>query len=126
MMSATHTIPAILRFADCDAMGHVNSLRLAELMEDARLDFLAGIPQRESLEWRLVSMKVDFHKQPETGSRLVTNSIVTRVGNSSFDMQHEIMSGQTLIASGISFLVQVDPEKGISIALEDRQRSWLT
>ncbi|WP_313348333.1 thioesterase family protein [Paracoccus sp. (in: a-proteobacteria)] len=126
MMSVNHSKPAILRFADRDSMGHVNSLRLAELMEDARLDFLALIPQREDLEWRLVSMKVDFHTQPTTGSTLMTNSIVTRVGNSSFDMKHESMEEHTLIASGISYLVQVDPEKSISVELEDRQRSWLS
>ncbi|MCL4067895.1 hypothetical protein M3484_15070 [Pseudomonas sp. GX19020] len=126
MTAARHSREALLRFADRDAMGHVNSLKLAELIEDARLDFLAGIPQAPDVEWRLVSLRVDFHAQPVAARRLVTRSVVSRIGNSSFDMSHEIFEDDLLVASGLSVLVQVDPRKGVSSALLGAQKSCLT
>ena len=93
MSAPRHSREALLRFADRDAMGHVNSLKLAELIEDARLDFLAGIPQAPDVEWRLVSLRVDFHAR--SGAMEFARAAHAREPGRGYGMQGNFFPGWT-------------------------------
>lgn len=125
MSGKSHIRLALLRFADRDAMGHVNSLRLAELIEDARLDFLAAMPQPAGLEWRLVALNVNFLAQPTPDGAIETRSTITRIGSSSFEMSHEVVQGEMSVVTAVSVLVQADPQAGRGVAMDGAQRDFL-
>src|SRR5262245_26461457 len=81
---------ATLRFADLDALGHVNSLRLAELVEDGRMQVLNRVPKSEDSDFVLVSLQLDYKARATPGGTLQVVSWVEKIGSSSIRLKHVI------------------------------------
>lgn len=105
-------IPLRVRFADVDAMGHVNNAKFLTYFEEARVFYLKqveawdftkpGWSGQESLI--VASIKIDFVTPAYVGEDLVIGIKVSRVGNTSFDFEYQITSkqGARLVAKGLS------------------------
>lgn len=123
--AASHEVEAKLRFADYDALGHVNSLRLAELVEDARMRFLEDVPQLPAHEWRLVKLELEYHGQPCIDLGLITRTWINEIGNSSVQLCHSITQTTEDVITARSVIVQTAKSEPVAARLESVQRTYL-
>ncbi len=122
------TLP--VQWGEQDALGHVNNVTFFRWWESARIEYSLRIGLiRESEPANagtvLVSMKCDFREQltfPDTvhiGSRLV------RVGNSSFEVEHCLISDRqtTVCADAVSTMVYFDFATQKTCRIPDKVRA---
>ncbi len=99
------------RFADTDALGHINNTVFAVWFEGARLPvFKIFTPELNLQHWPLIvaSVKLDYHAQTHYGSDVELRSFISRIGSSSFDVYQEAWQNGIKTVSGTAVLVQFD------------------
>ncbi len=84
-------------WGDLDAFGHVNNLTYPRWAESARVDYLLKIDQFPELPPRgiapiLASMKCDYRRVVNHPDTILVGTRIPRIGNSSFQMHHLIVS----------------------------------
>jgi acyl-CoA thioester hydrolase len=105
--AGAHRTPVQMRFADTDALGHVNNGSFVLYAETARLQFLADLgTQVESLI--LAHLAIDFRRQVLFGVPLVVESWVERIGTSSVGILHAIRAGDVVAAEVRTVVVSFD------------------
>jgi acyl-CoA thioester hydrolase len=118
----THEVEVQVRFADTDAMRHVNNAKYLTYCEIARLrywtdvtgeDFALGAEGAESLI--LAEARITYRAQAFYGETVVVQTRATRIGSSSFTLEHRLTAGSTgeprrLVAVSDSVLVRFDYE----------------
>ena len=111
--SSVHTQE--VAFRDLDAFGHVNNAVYLTYLENARVTYMREVLGVESLDDLLVivaSVAIDFRSRASLGETLEVGSRVTRVGEKSFDLDHEIRGADgRLVAEAHTVLVAFDYEK---------------
>ena len=105
-----------VRFAETDALGHVNNTSYFIYLEEARMHFLKEIGQDMKMKnWSfiLASTKCDFLSQAYFDQVLKIDTSVFKVGTKSFQLEHAISCKQTgvPIAKGNAILVQFNFDK---------------
>lgn len=83
------------RWGDADALGHINNVMFIRYIESGRLDYferLCGIKLEPGIRqgFVLADLRVSFLKQVHHPSELVVATRVSRLGNSSFDVEASI------------------------------------
>ncbi|HST15006.1 MAG TPA: thioesterase family protein [Gaiellaceae bacterium] len=116
----TWTIAERVRFRDCDAMGHVNNAVFSTYLEQARIALLGGLDA-----FILARVEIDFRAELRAGEEIEVRSRCTRIGTKSFDLEHEIWTGDRKVADAKSVLVGYDYAVGASAPLTDDQRRRL-
>jgi acyl-CoA thioester hydrolase len=89
-----HRVDVQMRFADTDALGHVNNGSFIVYAETGRLEFLRvlGSAARSLI---LAHISADFRKQVLFGAKVEVETWVERVGTTSVTlMQHVIANGE--------------------------------
>ena len=79
------------RWKDIDSFGHVNNAVFLTYIEDARITFFYRwniIEMKKSLI--VASIKIDYLQQIDHPSDLIVGQKISRIGNSSFDIQSTI------------------------------------
>ena len=79
------------RWKDIDSFGHVNNAVFLTYIEDARITFFYRwniIEMKKSLI--VASIKIDYLQQIDHPSDLIIGQKISRIGNSSFDIQSTI------------------------------------
>jgi acyl-CoA thioester hydrolase len=115
-------------FRDLDAFGHVNNAVYLTYLENARVTYMREVLGVDSLSALLVivaGVKIDFRSRASLGELLEVGSRVTRVGDKSFDLDHEIRGPDgRMVAEAHTVLVAFDYEKdeAISIPADWRER----
>ena len=109
-----------VRFRDGDAMGHVNNDVFSTYLEQARIAML-----RELEPFILARVEIDFRAELRAGEEVEIRSRCSRVGRTSFDLEHELHSNGRLVAEAKSVLVGYDYAAGKSVPLTEAQRSLL-
>lgn len=102
-------------WGDHDAFGHVNNTVYLRWCETARVEYLRRIALWQEREGHglgpiVASIAVDYHRPVTYPDRVRVSARVTRIGNSSFQMDHLVVSdalGATA-ASVTSVLVVYD------------------
>lgn len=110
-----------VRFRDCDAMGHVNNAVYSTYLEQARIGILGGLEP-----FILARVEIDFRAELRAGEEVEVRSRCSRVGTKSFELEHQIWSGERLVADAKSVLVGYDYEAGTSIPLTENHRRRLS
>jgi len=107
------TLP--LLWGDMDALGHVNNTVYLRWCETARVDYLmrVGLWQMLSAERVgpiMASVSCDYEQPLNYPDTVHVGARVTRIGNSSFRMEHRIVSHAlgVVAATGDSTLVVLD------------------
>jgi acyl-CoA thioester hydrolase len=103
----THLVDIQLRFADTDALGHVNNGSYVVYAETGRLEFLKtfGSAVRSLI---LAHLAVDFRKQVVYGQSVSVETWVTRVGTTSVTLAQVIRADGELAAEVHSVVVCFD------------------
>lgn len=118
-----------LRFADLDALGHVNSLRLAELVESTRMGILAKVPACDPAEFVLKALHLEYMAPAKQGSALEVLTRVSSVGRTSIRLDHIIRSADPsdsyVVLEAQSVVVHVDMASRTPKILDLNQRNSL-
>jgi acyl-CoA thioester hydrolase len=118
-------------WGDLDAFGHVNNVTYLRWAETARVDYLVRIAQFPELPPKdiapiLASIKCDYRRVLQHPDTALVGTRVARIGNSSFQMLHRIVSQQMgeIAAEVDSTLVLLDyrTHEPVRIPEETRRR----
>lgn len=96
-----------MRFADTDALGHVNNGSFVVYAETGRLEFLQvlGSSVRSLI---LAHLAIDFRRQVLFGESLDVETWVERVGTTSVTLRQVIHAGEAVAAEVRSVVVAFD------------------
>lgn len=102
-----HRVEVQMRFADTDALGHVNNGSFIVYAETGRLEFLRilGSAARSLI---LAHLSIDFRRQIHFGEAIVVETWVERVGTTSVTLGQTILADGELAAAVRSVVVSFD------------------
>ncbi|MGJ3237331.1 MAG: acyl-CoA thioesterase [Anaerolineae bacterium] len=123
-----------VRFADMDAMGHLNNAKYLTYCEQARIEYMRDVcawqnhdPQGQGMI--LARTEIDYRQPITLADRVVVHLRVIRLGNKSFEMAYLITRQHGDDAPAISAEVKsvqvcydYATEQTISIPVEWRER----
>lgn len=117
-----HRTSIQLRFADVDAMGHVNNARYAEFLEVARMDMSQSLGiQGDDDRSMLARLELDYVREIRLGQTVFIESLVERVGRSSWTVAARFVADNVPCAFARSVQVRVNAAH-IPEALPERFR----
>ncbi|MEO2075554.1 MAG: thioesterase family protein [Bacillus sp. (in: firmicutes)] len=119
-----HQIMVSVRFGETDALGHINNTSYFIYLEEARIRFIESLGYKMDVgNWNfiLASTKCDFINQGYFDQSLLIRTFVSKIGNKSFQLEHDIICSKTnqLIAKGNAIMVYFDFENQKSEHLPD-------
>lgn len=127
-----HITPIQIRFADMDAMGHVNNANFLTYIEVARIrysnDVLGTDIDFSKRGFILAKATIDFILPVEPGDEVQVATRCSRIGNKSFDLEYEITrvnrEPHVVVAKAHSVQVGYDyyEKKSITISNEWKKR----
>ena len=117
-------------WGDQDSFGHVNNLAYLRWCETARIDYLLRVGMFPELPPRgvgpiLVNVSCNYRRQLKYPDTVAVGSRVTSIGNSSFRMEHQIVSRNSgaIVAESDSVLVTVDYSTGNPVRVPEEVRA---
>lgn len=117
------------RFADTDALGHINNTRIPEWFEGGRTPiFRLFTPDLDVRQWRLIIARysIEFHGELFYGEGVQMRTWVSRIGNSSFDVTQEVWQRGARCASGTTVMVHYNHQAKQAEPIPDDVRAELT
>ena len=121
--------PQPTRWGDADALGHINNVMFVRYIESGRLDYfqqLCGMKLEPGIKqgFVLADLQVSFLQQVHHPSELVVATRVSRLGNSSFDVDASIFidSQNDSVFTSKAVCVWFDFEKNASQSIPDESR----
>lgn len=117
------------RFAETDALGHINNTTLGVWFESARLPlFRIFVPDLRAAAWNVMlrHTEYDFLAELFYGEEVTIRSRVAKIGNSSITVEHEAWQAGKLAAKGIAVLVHFDPASKRKLEIPASHREQLT
>ena len=116
------TIPVL--WSDEDAFGHVNNLTYLRWCENSRVEYLRRISMWTELPPRgvgpiLASVKCDYKAQLKYPDTVSIGTRVGKIGNSSLQMEHIIVSQETNSVAAVidSTIVLLDYQQGRPVTI---------
>src|SRR4051794_2693721 len=125
----SHTASIEVRFADTDAMGHVNNATYLTYCEIARIKYwtdVTGAPIEHRTEGAesliLAEARITYRAPAFYGETLTVETRATKVGRTSFHLEHRLTAsngdgGGRLVAVSDSVLVRYDYATGRPVPL---------
>jgi acyl-CoA thioester hydrolase len=126
-----HRVVIDVRFADTDAMGHVNNAVYLTYCEMARIHYWTDItgepiaPGHEGAESLILAeARITYRAPVFHGERVTVESRATHIGRSSFTLEHRLTAAREgeparVVAVSSSVLVRYDYGTGDPVALGD-------
>ncbi len=116
------------RFSETDGFQHVGNTVLPVWLESAReplFDFI--IPDVDYMEWPFIvaHYSVDFIKQIFLGEIVEITSDVSKIGNTSFTVYHEVFQSSNIVAKGEVVIVYFDYKLNKPVIIPDMFRDRL-
>jgi acyl-CoA thioester hydrolase len=99
----------------------VNNAVYSTYLEQARIGILGGLEP-----FILARMEIDFRAELRSGEDVEVRSRCSRIGTKSFELEHQIWTGDRLVADAKSVLVGYDYTAGTSIPLTENLRRTLS
>jgi acyl-CoA thioester hydrolase len=114
-----------LRWSDEDSYGHVNNVRVLQLMEEARVRALRswGAAVERRFPQVVRSLNCDYLRPLHYGEDVRVRVWVRRIGTSSYTLRHEISQAGAVCAAGDVLMVQLNEEGTGSHPLSDSRRA---
>jgi acyl-CoA thioester hydrolase len=103
-----------VRFRDLDPMGHVNNAVFLTYVESARVAFLEHLGAAKTLDEMAIIVaraEIDFRAPVRFGDEVEVTVRATRFGDKSFDLEHDLRVGETVVAEVKTVLVTYDYEQ---------------
>ena len=122
-MSFVHS--EVVRFNDCDPMGHVNNAIFSTYLEQARLAWFGSDEEMPLTDVILARTEIDFRSPVTVGETVEVSVEPTRLGTKSFELAYELRAGGRLVAEAKSVLVGYDYGQARSTEIPERWRRRL-
>ena len=122
----TETI--IPRFAETDALGHINNTVIPVWLEQARTPiFRLFIPDLDITKWKLIIAKIEvnFLREILYGHAVEIRTYLEKVGNSSLQVSQEVYQREQLCAQGLSVMVHYNYATRKSVPIPNSIRTTL-
>jgi acyl-CoA thioester hydrolase len=117
------------RFAETDALGHINNAVLPVWFETGRTPvFELFVPDLDIGRWTLIlaRIEVEFTAELFYGRDVEIRTWVSRIGTSSCSIYQEAWQDQRLGASGTAVLVHFDHDRKQSMPIPESIRQQLS
>ncbi len=119
-----------IRFSDADSMGHVNHARFLTYLEDARVAFLAGLPDGDGDLLRtgviMARAEIDYARPIRLDDEPLRVELwVEKVGGRSFTLGYRILQRGELAARATTVIVAYDYAAATSRVLTEAERELL-
>lgn len=122
-------IPIELRWSDQDLLGHVNNANLMTLAEEARIRSLERLRRQLRLEGPLDMVlrttQTDFLRPVMYEDAIKVLVWISRIGNTSYVMQHELIQNGEVCVSVEAVVVMFDSQQQAPMPLPDEVRAAL-
>jgi acyl-CoA thioester hydrolase len=119
----------VVRFRDCDAMGHVNHAVYFTYLEQCRLTFWRELTGTPSPYTRVIVARAecDYRSPAHFGDELDVRLTVGDIGRSSFTLLYDIVHAETerAVASGKTVMVSYDYASSRPLPLPPETRELL-
>jgi acyl-CoA thioester hydrolase len=102
-----HQTAVQMRFADTDAMGHVNNGSFVVYAETGRIDFMKALGAVDR-SFILAHLAIDFRRQVRFRESIVVESWVEKIGTSSMTLRQAIRADGTVAADVRTVVVSFD------------------
>ncbi|WP_406286636.1 acyl-CoA thioesterase [Embleya sp. NBC_00896] len=128
---ARHIYQATLRWSDMDAYRHINNVQYLRYLEEARVDMMFTLGQREgakSLSEGVVIARheIDYKRPLVWRSEPVrVETWVTRIGAARFTLAYEVKDDEQVYAKATSVLVPYSLEQQRPRRLNGDERAYL-
>jgi acyl-CoA thioester hydrolase len=125
----THLIDVTLRYADMDALGHLNNAVYATLCEAGRVAYMDTVLHDVTpagAGFVIVKLTIDFKAEGRYPGTARVLSRITRVGGSSMTYTHEITLDGKLLATGESICALFDLTKRRALRVPEPMRERIT
>ncbi|TCP32339.1 acyl-CoA thioester hydrolase [Scopulibacillus darangshiensis] len=129
----TYQTKITVRFGETDALGHVNNVSYYIYFEQARVDFMKELgfhigKKPGDLSFVVVSTSCDYIKQAFFDQNLNVETYVSKIGNKSFVLNHDIFDEQSgdVIAKGKSVTVVFEPKNNRALPIPEQLKGKLT
>ncbi len=109
-----HRTEIQVRFADTDALGHVNNAVYATYAELGRVEFMRALGIAPG-GFILARLALDYRRQVRLGERVSVETWVERVGNTSVTMRQVVLVGGWAAAAAAT---PAAPEGAVEVAAE--------
>ena len=116
------------RFAETDALGHINNTVVPVWLEQARTPvFRLFTPDLDIRQWRLIIAKIEvnFWREILYGHQVEVRTYFEKVGNSSFQLGQEVYQQDQLCAKGTSVMVHFDYDVRKSVPIPANVRTTM-
>jgi acyl-CoA thioester hydrolase len=118
-----------VRWSDPDQMGHVNHTRYLTYFEDARLAFVARVPERVKGQAYIAARVAVDYLYPvkfRQGLTLDVHQWVGKIGTTSFSLLGELFDGSMPVARSEVVLVAYSYPDDAKRALSEPERAFLS
>ncbi|MCC6385422.1 MAG: acyl-CoA thioesterase [Bacteroidia bacterium] len=97
-MPLSSIVPIQVRFSDIDSMNHVNNAAYLSYFELARMELFRN--SEVVIDWQktgfiLARIELDYLIPVQLNDQVLVQCKISRVGTKSFDIDYELMAGQT-------------------------------
>ena len=109
-------------------MGHVNNAVFLTYIESARVAFLQNLGSATTLEEMAIivaRVEIDFRAPVRFGDEVEVSARVSRFGDKSFDLAHELRVDGNVVAEARTVLVTYDYSKREPMPIPDEWRRKL-
>jgi acyl-CoA thioester hydrolase len=120
-----YRVPIPIRFADVDALGHVNNAVFLTYMEVARTTFWAeriGEVRVQEIDFVLARVEIDYRRPVLFGDSLSCDLWLEKIGRSSFTVGYTFLVDAGIVAEARSVQVFVDLATGAPKPVPDSFR----
>ncbi|SLM88785.1 acyl-CoA thioesterase [Brevibacterium yomogidense] len=117
-----------IRWSDLDLLGHVNNARIVTLIEQARIDWLNTMRDREAIAAPKLVARVELNYRTPVlyGPELQVQLGIGRVGGSSFSITCRGIQDDTVVFDGLNVMVILDHETQRPTRIPDIDREFLS
>lgn len=118
-----------LRFAETDALGHINNTVVPVWFEAAREPiFRVFNPEMDLTTWNLIIAKVEVNylAQIHYPGEVEIRTFISKLGNSSLNILQEVYQNAQKVASGECVMVKFDYSTNKSVAISNNEREVLS
>ncbi len=105
--SRAHRTPIQMRYSDTDAMGHLNNAIYVQYLETSRMIMLRDT-LAAPLRTVLARVELDYRQEIKLGQEVVVESVIERVGTSSWTVASRMLADGVVSAVARSVEVHVD------------------
>ncbi|WP_141735448.1 acyl-CoA thioesterase [Oligoflexus tunisiensis] len=120
-----------VRFADTDALGHINNAVYHSYIELCRTQWLAEVlhcglfTSSERFPIILARTEMDYLKQGHLQDRLHVEAFISHIGEKSFHQRYEIKTPQHTVAVAKAVLVWFDFHANQSVAIPEDKKALM-